>query len=218
MSLPILYSLRQCPYAMRARMGILLAGQQVLLRNIVMTNIPNEMLIVSPKGTVPVLVFDDGSVIDESIDVMIWALNQSDPHDLLFEPESTNFSEMMNLIRRNDNEFVYTLNKYKAASRYHDTNKDSCREQCEIFISELEQRLNKYEYLMKNTPSLADYAILPFIRQFSRVDRKWYNQLPYPNLQNWLEKHYKNPMFSKVMKKYPLWLEDKGLTTFGYDY
>lgn len=215
MSLPILYSLRQCPYAMRARMGLLLAEQKVMLRDIVMSNIPDEMLAVSAKGTVPVLLFDDGSAIDESLDIMLWALKQNDPNNLLFEHDENAFSDMMGFIRRNDSEFVEALNKYKAASRYHDIDEVYCRQHCELFISDLEQCLMKYDFLMGATPSLVDYAILPFIRQFSRVDRKWYLQAPYPKLQKWLDKHYQNPIFSKVMKKYPQWLDNKESIVFG---
>ncbi len=215
MPLPILYSLRQCPYAMRARMGLLLADQTVMLRDIVMTNIPREMFAVSAKGTVPVLLFDDGSVIDESLEIMIWALNKSDPNNLLSHLEENTFSDMIDLMRRNDSEFVEALNKYKAASRYHDVDEVYCRQHCELFIGDLEQRLMRYDFLMGAMPSLADYAVLPFIRQFSRVDRKWYLQAPYPKLQKWLEKHYQNPMFSKAMKKYPQWLDNKEPIVFG---
>lgn len=215
MSLPILYSLRQCPYAMRARIGILLAKQTVLLRDIVMTDIPKEMLMASPKGTVPVLLFENESVIDESIDIMIWALNQNDPDNLLYKDQANCYVDMLALIKKNDTEFVAALNKYKAASRYRDTNKEVCRQQCEYFISQLEERLNKHEYLIGDTVSLADYAILPFIRQFSRVDRKWYSQSPYPKLQRWLEKHYLNPLFSKAMKIQPQWTTNRALVFFG---
>lgn len=209
MSLPILYSLRQCPYAMRARIGLLQAKQPVILRDIVMKNIPKEMLDASPKGEVPVLVFEDSSVIDESLDIMIWALNQTDPSDLLFNQQPNTYQGMLDLINRNDNEFVDALKKYKAASRYHDSEEINCRLQCEPFISYLEQCLTKHDYIFGDTANLADYAILPFIRQFSRVDRKWYLQAPYPNLQRWLERHYQNPIFSKAMKKYPQWLDNK---------
>ena len=200
---------------MRARMGLLLAEQKVMLRDIVMSNIPYEMIAVSAKGTVPVLLFDDGSVIDESLDIMIWALKQSDPNNLLSGLEENTFSNMIDLIHRNDNEFVEALNKYKAASRYHDIDEVYCRQHCEFFIRDLEQRLMKYNFLMRATPSLVDYAILPFIRQFSRVDRKWYLQAPYPKLQKWFEKHYQNPIFSKVMKKHPQWLDKKESIVFG---
>lgn len=215
MSLPILYSLRQCPYAMRARMGLLLAKQPIMLRDIVMKNIPSEMLAISPKGTVPVLLLNDSSVLDESLDIMVWALNQSDPNNLLYNHEPNAYQAMINLINRNDSEFVEVLNKYKAASRYHDVDEVSCRKQCEPFIVFLEQCLTKHEFLIGATSSLADYAILPFIRQFSRVDRKWYVQAPYPNLQRWLDRHYQNPLFSKAMTKYPQWLDTKESIIFG---
>jgi len=214
MSLPILYSLRQCPYAMRARMGLLLAEQSVLLRDIVMTNIPTEMLDISPKGSVPVLLLDDSTVIEESLDIMLWALDKNDPQNILYSHNSTTNKEILNLINRNDNEFVKSLNKYKAASRYHDDRIQEYRKSCEFFIEELEQRLTKHLYLVGETLSLADFAILPFIRQFSRVDRRYFLQSPYSYLRSWLKQHYENPLFSKVMKKYPHWLENKELIIF----
>lgn len=209
MSLPILYSLRQCPYAMRARIGLLLAKQPVLLRDIVMTNIPDEMFAASPKGEVPTLVLNDSSVIDESLDIMIWALKQSDPSNLLYSHKENAFEEMLTIISRNDNEFVEALKKYKAASRYHDSTEISYRKKCESFISYIEESLDEHEYIFGDSPSLADYAILPFIRQFSRVDRKWYLSSPYPKLREWLERQFQNPIFSKAMKKYPQWLDTK---------
>ena len=215
MSLPILYSLRQCPYAMRARLGLLLAEQPVILRDIVMTNIPEEMIEASPKGEVPVLVLDDGTVIDESIDIMRWTLNKNDPQDLLYKNYPSLIEEIEIFINFNDNEFVDALKKYKASSRYHDDAEVKHRQQCEVFIKDIESRLSKHEYIFGDVPSLADYAILPFIRQFSRVDRKWYLQSPYPKLRKWLERHYNNPLFSKAMKKYPQWLDTKENVLFG---
>ena len=215
MSLPILYSLRQCPYAMRARIGILLAEQQVLLRDIVMTNIPADMFSASPKGEVPTLVINDTHVIDESLDIMIWALKQRDPSNLLYSHQENAYEEMLALISRNDNEFVTALKKYRAASRYHDDAEIECRQQCEIFIKYIEELLTKHEFIYGNTPSLVDYAIQRFVRQLSRVDRKWYLQSPYPKLRAWLEKHYQNPLFSKAMKRYPQWLEAKEEIVFG---
>ena len=209
MSHPVLYSLRQCPYAMRARLGLLLAQQSVILRDIVMTNIPDEMFAASAKGTVPVLVFENSKVIDESLDIMLWALTENDPANLLYSQNEAILSNMLALIERSDNEFVKALNKYKAASRYHDDNLDEYRQQCEPFIKHLEHCLTKHRFIMGEKASLADYAILPFIRQFSRVDKKWYLQSPYPKLRAWLERHYQNPVFSKVMKIYPQWLETK---------
>ena len=191
---------------MRARLGLLLAKQSVLLRDIVMKNIPSKMLAASPKGTVPVLVLSDLTVIDESIDIMLWALNENDPDNLLYSHQPQTYSIIIELVKRNDTEFVEVLNKYKASVRYHDSDEVSCRQQCEPYIAYLEQSLNEHNFLIGATPSLADYAILPFIRQFSRVDRKWFVQAPYPKLQHWLECHYQNPIYAKAMTKHPQWL------------
>lgn len=215
MSLPILYSLRRCPYAMRARLGLLLAKQPVLLRDVVMKNIPAELMAVSPKGTVPVLLLNDSSVIEESIDIMLWALKQNDPNNLLFSDQPNAFPEMLTLIDRNDNEFVASLENYKTAARYHDNSEAYHRQQCERFIDVIEQRLIGQDFLFGTRPSLADYALLPFIRQFSRVDRRWFLIAPYPNLQHWLTTHYKNPLYSKAMTQYPQWVDNHEEFLFG---
>lgn len=215
MSLPILYSLRRCPYCIRARLALLLAQQPVMLRDVVTANLPDEMLSVSPKGTVPVLVCNDSAVIDESLDIMIWALEQSDPSNLLLSDRPNDRQTMMALINRNDTEFIVSLDRYKIAARYHHSNEVDYRDQCERFLSYLEQRLTEQEYLMGENPSLADYSILPFIRQFSRVDRRWFLNAPYPKLQRWLTVHYQNPLYSKAMTKYPLWLSSHEEFLFG---
>jgi glutathione S-transferase len=207
MPYPILYSLHRCPYAMRARTAILLAQQTVLLRDIVMKNKPFEMLSASIKGTVPVLIFNDQSVIDESLDIMIWALDKNDPDNLLYSDQPEALSKMLNLISRNDNEFVSHLKKYKVTARHHDIEEQLYRQKCELFIAELEQCLTEHTYIMGEKLSLADVAILPFIRQFSRTNRQWYLQAPYPNLRRWLKTHIQSPLFSKVMTKYPQWLD-----------
>jgi glutathione S-transferase len=212
---PVLYSLQNCPYAMRARMGLLLAQQPVMLRAIVMKNKPAEMLAASPKGTVPVLVLTDESVIDESLDIMLWALRQNDPSNLLYSENPSAFPAMLTLINSSDNKFTNALSKYKHAVRYHETSEVYYRRQCEIFIIELEQRLAAHDYLMGMTPSLADYAILPFIRQFARVDRQWYLQAPYPHLRRWLNAHLQSQPFSQAMTNYPLWLESQEECLFG---
>ncbi|MGR5143607.1 glutathione S-transferase [Photobacterium sp. DNB23_23_1] len=213
MTLPILYSLRRCPYCIRARLALLLAQQPVILRDVVTKNLPDELLLASPKGTVPVLVCTDSSVIDESLDIMVWALKQSDPSNMLLSAYPDAFQAMMELINRNDTEFVVSLDKYKIASRYHHKDVVDYREQCVRFISYLDKRLTKHNYFLGNQPSLADYAILPFISQFSRVDRSSYLKsgvnTPYPNLQRWLTAHYQNPLYSKAMTKYPLWLDNR---------
>lgn len=200
---------------MRARMGLMLAKQPVMLRAVVTKNKPPEMLEASPKGTVPVLVLDNGVVIDESLEIMLWALGQSDPGNLLFSDDPDALSGMLALISRNDNEYIDWLEKYKYAKRKHQVEEIYYRQQCEIFVSHLEERLNGQDYFMGDNPSLADYAILPFIRQFARVDRKWYLESPYPNIRRWLNSHLQQPMFTKVMAKFPLWLDNHEAFLFG---
>ncbi len=216
-NLPILYSLQHCPYAMRARLGILLAGQSVLIRAVVTKNKPAEMLAVSPKGTVPVLVIDHAehaeghdykaTVIDESIEIMLWALKLNDPQNLLQAEDSSKLAAMLALICRNDKEFKPNLEIYKLAKRFHKKSEVTDRQSCEVFVAELENKLERGHYLMGDQPSLADYALLPFVRQFARVDRKWYLQSPYPGLRDWLNRHLQMPLFTKAMAKYPLWLD-----------
>ena len=212
---PILYSLQHCPYAMRARIALLLAEQTVLIRVIEMKNKPLEMLQASPKGTVPVLLLDKLTIIDESLDIMIWALNQNDPDNLLFHDQADTFATMQTLINNNDNVFIVWLENYKYAKRYHENSEIYYRHQCEMFILQLEQNLSRHNFFMGENPCLADYAILPFIRQFARVDRKWFKQAPYPNLHTWLKKHLQSSLFSKAMIKYPLWLDKHEDCIFG---
>lgn len=209
MSLPILYSLQNCPYAMRARLGLLLAQQPVILRAVVMKNKPAEMLAASPKATVPVLVLDDGTVIDESLDIMIWALHKNDPLNLLYKHEPEAYPAMLALINLHDTVFTSALSKYKHAVRYHTDNEIELRAQCAVYTSMLESHLSQHAYLIGEQVSLADYAILPLIRQFARVDRQWYLQAPLPYLRNWLNKHLQDQRFAKAMVKYPPWLENR---------
>ncbi len=204
--LPVLYSLRNCPFAMRARMAIYRSQLPVLLRDIVLKDKPAEMLMASPKGTVPVLITSDGMVIDESIEVMLWALSQNDPADLLLREDENQFDEMRRLIHQFDSEFKPCLEAYRAAKRYHEPNLTECRAACEQHIAQLEQGLSKHTFLLAERESLADLALLPFIRQFARVERQWYLQSPYPKLRQWLDRYLQSKMFSKVMTKHELWL------------
>ena len=215
-ALPVLYSLRNCPYAMRARIAIFKSKQAVLLRDLVLSNKPDEMLIASPKGTVPVVVLADGRVIEESLDVMLWALNSKDPDDLMHnQAEQNTSSAMLALIDEFDSQFKTCLEQYKCAKRYQETNITQCREACEFYIQQLEERLTQHSFLMSNRESLADIALLPFIRQFARVERQWYLQSPYPNVRQWLNNYLQSPMFSKVMAKHPLWLDNHEDVFFG---
>jgi glutathione S-transferase len=205
--LPILYSLRNCPYAMRARLAIYKAQYPVALRDIVLSNKPQAMLTASPKGTVPVLVVANNNVIDESLAIMLWALNASDPEDLLHSQQANALPEMLQLISQFDVEFKTSLNAYKCAKRYQENNVIECRQACEHFIAQLEHRLTIKKYLQSDKESLADIALLPFIRQFARVERQWYLKSPYPKIRQWLNNYLQSPSFSKVMAKHPLWLD-----------
>ncbi|WJG10051.1 glutathione S-transferase [Aliiglaciecola sp. LCG003] len=227
MTLPVLYSLRNCPYAMRARLAIFKSKQSVELRDVVLKDKPAEMLAASPKGTVPILVLASSKVIDESLDIMLWALTQSDPNNLLRtevrnSPESVSglkssaqLAEILSLINRFDHEFKTCLEAYKCAKRYHESNLLDCRQACEVYIQDLEQRLNGHNYLIDDKESLADIALLPFIRQFAKVERQWYLQSPYPQLKAWLNQYLHSRMFTKVMAKYPLWSSGQSIVEFG---
>lgn len=256
MTLPILYSLRNCPYAIRARLAIFKAQQPVLLRDVVLNNKPAEMLLASPKGTVPILVLNNPSllvhsqendgnsqVIDESLDIMLWALKASDPDDLLHCHEARKLNdsgslndssslndidtkknilreplrEMLDLIKQFDDEFKAHLEAYKCAKRYHESSLIDHRKACEHYIALLECRLSRHDFLISNRESLTDIALLPFIRQFARVERQWYLQSPYPNLKKWLNNYLQSAMFTKVMAKNALWLDNNSEIIFPVD-
>ncbi len=209
MTPPILYSLQNCPYALRARIALIMAKQTVQLRAIKMNNKPIEMLQASAKGTVPTLLLNDQTVVDESLDIMLWALRINDPCNLLLNQNGNSLAAMLNLIHESDHTFVANLKQYKSARRYHDEHEIKYRKRCEYFILKLENNLQEHDYLMADHATLADYAILPFIRQFAKVDRHWYLQSPYPKLQLWLKGLLQGQVFSQAMVKYPLWLDHK---------
>lgn len=156
--LPVLYSFRRCPYAMRARLAIRHAMIKVELREIELRSKPTQMLAASPKGTVPVLVLADGAVIDESLDIMRWALQQNDPGEWL------QVNDFEALIQTNDSSFKYNLDRYKYADRYPEYPAGFYRQQGELFLAELERRLMRTQYLCGSYFSIADAAIAPFIR------------------------------------------------------
>jgi glutathione S-transferase len=233
MTTPILYSLRNCPYAIRARLAIFGAQQTVILRDLVLSNKPAEMLAVSPKGTVPVLVLApreivghkqvelkpvelkpvELKVIEQSLDIMLWALGETDPDNLLQKNDADALPKMLKLIATFDDEFKTSLEQYKCAKRYHEDTLLQCRQRCEVYIQTLEQGLNQHAFLFGDKASLVDLALLPFIRQFARIERQWYLQSAYPKLRQWLNNYLQSAMFTKVMTKYPLWLEN-GETVF----
>lgn len=211
-TLPCLYSFRRCPYAMRARLGLLFAEQQVELREVVLKNKPPQMLDISPKGTVPVLQLADGTVIEQSREIMLWVLEQNDPQNLL---DKTVFNEANALIDQNDNEFKYWLDRYKYADRHLEMTQEEYRQQGEVFLQRLDALLSKNSYLLGANIGVADIGIMPFVRQFARVDREVFYDLPYPNLQRWLKGWLQHPFFLQAMTKFKPWKEGDELVVFG---
>lgn len=202
--LPILYSFRRCPYAIRARMALHYAGVQVELREILLRDKPASMLSASTKGTVPVLLLPEGTVLDESYDVMRWALKQYDPDGWWGDSLEIELSE---LIQENDGKFKVHLDHYKYFDRYPEQSMEYYRSQAEIFLTVLEKKLTTRKYLLRDSISIADVAIFPFIRQFSFVDKDWFDGAPYPSLQGWLENLLRSNLFLSVMDKHAVWQE-----------
>nr|WP_315183915.1 glutathione S-transferase [uncultured Albidiferax sp.] len=205
MTLPILYSFRRCPYAMRARLALAVSGQTVELREVVLRNKPPELLAASPKATVPVLVLPDGRVIDQSLDIMRWALERHDLAGWLHAP----LAEMLALIAEVDGPFKHHLDRYKYPGRYED---DSCprpadghRSTIGHMVSEWELRLAGQPYLFGGQPTLADMAIAPFVRQYAHVDVDWFAAQPWPKVQKWLADFEQSALFEQVMQKFAPW-------------
>ena len=210
-SYPRLYSFRRCPYAMRARLGLLFAGLQVELREITLKNKPPQMLAISPKGTVPVLQLLDGTVIEESREIMTWALTQQDTQGLL---AAQTLPQANALIDKNDNEFKYWLDRYKYADRHLDMSQAEYRQRGEVFLQMLEELLIKNSYLLGESITIADIGIMPFVRQFAHVNRKVFYDLPYPNLQRWLQDWLNHPLFLQAMTKFAPWQEKDDVVVF----
>ncbi|WP_085656764.1 MULTISPECIES: glutathione S-transferase [unclassified Pseudomonas] len=195
-----LYSFRRCPYAMRARMALRYAGVPVDIVEVSLKAKPARMLELSPKGTVPVL-DAGGRVIDESLEIMRWALAQNDPDDWLLKDDSFHALWMEKLIYGNDQVFKVNLNRYKYAERYPEQPMEAYRAEGTLFLQKLDELLGKREYLLADHPCLADIALLPFVRQFAHVDREWFAQTPYVRLQRWLQRFLESDLFTGIMKK-----------------
>ena len=200
---PILYSFRRCPYAIRARLALGSAGIAVELREVVLKRKPAAMLALSPKGTVPVLQLPDGQVIDESLDIMRWALRQNDPENWL--ADSAQACEQ--LVAENDAEFKYWLDRYKYFERYPEQSQLAYRAKAEKFLQHCERCLaeNGGMGLLDCRLTLADIAILPFVRQFAHTDIDGFEQMPYPMVRQWLGQFKGSQLFAIVMQKWPEW-------------
>ena len=197
----VLYSFRRCPYAIRGRMSLYKAGFIIELREVDLKNKPEQMLKASPKGTVPVLILPKGKVIDESLDIMKWALNKNDPDGWL----NTDKTKMQFLIERNDNKFKRALDRYKYPNRYPNENCKGARETCTEILNDLNNRLKKHKNILSNTVSMADIALLPFIRQCALVDTEWFYNLHMPRLHDWLQRHLDSTIFKSIMIKSTVW-------------
>ena len=197
----ILYTYRRCPYAMRARMALHYAGIKVEHREIELRNKPQSMLRLSPKGTVPVLSVD-GLVLDQSLEIMQWALKTSDPDgwNMLDENIATSW------IEKNDELFKILLDQYKYPNRYPQLKQEVVLAQAlELMLNPMEAALASSQYLLGEKMTWVDVALFPFIRQFSMVDQQKFDALPFPNIQRWLNQHIESKLFISVMEKHPTW-------------
>jgi glutathione S-transferase len=197
---PVLYSFRRCPYAIRARMAIVVAGVQVALREVSLRAKPQAMLDASPKGTVPVLTLPEGGVIEQSLDIMRWALAQNDPQDWLVPGD-----DMNELIAANDGPFKHHLDRTKYPNRYPELNPRDERAAALACLSPLEARLTAAPYLFGDKISFADAALFPFVRQFSKIDKIVWAAEPFPELRRWLHALSTCAVFETAMALYPVW-------------
>ncbi|MDC0865226.1 glutathione S-transferase N-terminal domain-containing protein [Rickettsiaceae bacterium] len=194
--LPILYSFRRCPYAMRARMALYYSSIDYTLREVDLKNKPQELIDISPKATVPVLHLQNGNVIDESLDIIYYALSYNDPENLNVET-----SEARQMISENDIEFTSLLRKYKYFERYPEKSQESyCIEIENLFLYKYEKMLEKKEFLL-GKKSVVDIAILPFIRQFAFVDKEWFFTSKYKNLIRWLNSFIQDSSFENIIMR-----------------
>lgn len=206
MSLPILYTFRRCPYAIRARMGLYYAGIAVRVREVVLKDKPQALFSASPKATVPVLVLERGGIIEESLDIIYYALSLSDQKDwsnVVYQAEPER------LIHHNDTAFKALLDNYKYPQNAPKQDPIYYRSQAELFLQALEDKLQINSFLLCDHITLADVAIFPFIRQFAMVDKAWFDKTPYPGLRNWLSYFIHSALFNQIMTKYSPWQGEK---------
>lgn len=206
----ILYSFRRCPYAMRARLALASSGVTVELREILLREKPDDFLAASPSGTVPCLK-TEARVIDESLDVMTWALAQQDPAGWLSMPEAG-----WHWISRADGPFKHALDRTKYHSRYPSDEKQTHLADAAAFLAALDQQIDsgQIDNWIFDHATLADYAILPFVRQFAFIDKPWFDAQPWPHLQAWLARFLASDQFTQIMDKYPQWHRGDAVTLF----
>jgi glutathione S-transferase len=196
MIIPTLYTFRRCPYAIRARLAIAVSGVVVTQHEVDLRDKPEAMLAISPKGTVPVLQLVDGTVIEESLDIMRWALQQNDPENWLVNNDMHSA-----LFEQNDTSFKRDLDHYKYPNRFPETSIENYRAACEKFVQSLDNRLASSAFLTGGKFAFADAAIVPFIRQFAQVDKEWFYQSHHHHVIKWLDQILASALFVEVMKK-----------------
>jgi len=189
---------------MRARMALYISRQPYEIREVSLSEKPRELIELSPKATVPVLQFRVGEVIEQSLEIMCWALNRDDPLKWL-EPEFDTLDSMLSLIEETDREFKHNLDHYKYSQHYGNSDPFFHRNEGEKFLGLLNDRLKRCDYLFGGKPALADYAIVPFVRQFANTDRVWFDRLSFSELQKWLETLLNCEPFTAIMDKHPIW-------------
>ncbi|MEC5213369.1 glutathione S-transferase [Polaromonas sp. CG_9.5] len=214
MTMPILYSFRRCPYAMRARLALAVSGQVCELREVVLRNKPQALLEASHKATVPVLRVANGEVLEHSLDIMLWALRQHDPECWLTPPIGS-LDAMQAMIAANDGPFKQALDRYKYPHRFLSAQTDASeaarqfaehhRDSAAQWLMTLQNRLENHDWLFGASPSLADMALLPFVRQFAHTDAAWFAAQPWRALARWLAHWESGALLAQVMAKYPPW-------------
>ena len=212
--LPVLYSFRRCPYAIRARLALAHAELACELREVNLRNKPQALLDASPKGTVPVLVLQDGQVIEQSLEIMLHALKQQDPGGWL-SPTAGTLKDMLALIARNDQEFKPSLDRCKYPERYDAEAVNQAQTDAIQWMAALDAQLAETGYLFGLNPSLADMALRPFVRQYARIDEAQWNEQPWPHLQDWLQRWIDSALFAEVMETYPGWVAGTTGPTFS---
>jgi len=196
---------------MRARIAIHISQQKCEIREVLLKDKPPSMMEYSAKGTVPVLVLQSGKVIDESLDVIDWALNLNDPYNWKRSKDSGKTKE---LIKINDGDFKFHLDRYKYSKRYENEDPNFHREKCLTFIKMINEELKDSKYIYDNEISYIDISLLPFIRQFRIADNDWFDELPYENVKSWLSNFIDSKLLKSVMPKYDLWKKGDEITIF----